>query len=214
MTLPVAQATRQSEIEAAAAQVLETCGVEGATISAIAKGAQTSNETLYRWYGDKTGLFVRLAQVRMETLAADVKGATDRLNSPIRALRRSAPMILETLFSRGLCALRQAAVADHSGEIGRELDRAWQTKVLPLIEAQMQRALDQKLIDAPSAEVAATWFLALLQGDAEVHLATRARPIPRADEIQAQAGAGVAGFMRMCATDLGRIEPDPRLSML
>ena len=48
---------RAREIEAAAYALLEAKGFEGLSMQSVAKMAKASNETLYRWYGDKIGLF-------------------------------------------------------------------------------------------------------------------------------------------------------------
>ena len=49
---------REEEIEAAAYRLLEERGFAGTGMQAIAQAAHASNETLYRWYGDKTGLYL------------------------------------------------------------------------------------------------------------------------------------------------------------
>ncbi|MEQ8740678.1 MAG: helix-turn-helix domain-containing protein, partial [Hoeflea sp.] len=51
------RAARQAQIEQAAYEVLEEKGYAATSMLAIAKRARASNETLYNWYGDKTGLF-------------------------------------------------------------------------------------------------------------------------------------------------------------
>ena len=60
---------RQDQIEQAAYTVLDAKGYGGASMLAIAKAAKASNETLYNWYGDKTGLFAALVRRN----AAEVK---------------------------------------------------------------------------------------------------------------------------------------------
>ncbi len=55
-----ARAERARQIEETAYALLDQHGLEGLSIQALAKAARASNETLYRWYGDKTGLFKAL----------------------------------------------------------------------------------------------------------------------------------------------------------
>ena len=64
---------REEEIEAAAYRLLEERGFAGTGMQAIAQAAHASNETLYRWYGDKTGLYraliTRNARLIVEQIA-------------------------------------------------------------------------------------------------------------------------------------------------
>lgn len=60
---------RAREIEVAAYILLEEQAFARVSMQAIARAARASNQTLYRWYGDKIGLFRALivrnaAQVR------------------------------------------------------------------------------------------------------------------------------------------------------
>ena len=54
---------RQSEIETAAYALLDEFGYGGISMLKIAKRAKASNETIYRWYGDKLGLFKSLVKI-------------------------------------------------------------------------------------------------------------------------------------------------------
>ena len=44
---------RRRQIEAAAYDLLVQYGYDGTSMLAVAKAAKASNETMYRWYGDK-----------------------------------------------------------------------------------------------------------------------------------------------------------------
>nr|MEC9418796.1 TetR family transcriptional regulator [Pseudomonadota bacterium] len=50
-----ARERRKAAIEAAAIELLLDQGYDNLSMLAVAKKAKASNETLYRWYGDKTG---------------------------------------------------------------------------------------------------------------------------------------------------------------
>ena len=54
------QDIRKNEIEAAAYTLLAEKGFGGMSMLTLAKTARASNETLYRWYGDKLGLVSRM----------------------------------------------------------------------------------------------------------------------------------------------------------
>ena len=49
-------------IEQAAYELIDEFGYDGISMLKIAKRAKASNETLYKWYGDKKGLFSALVE--------------------------------------------------------------------------------------------------------------------------------------------------------
>ena len=57
---------RQGEIEQAAYALLREDGYGNISMLKVAKRAKASNETLYRWYGDKLGLFGALVAKNAE----------------------------------------------------------------------------------------------------------------------------------------------------
>ena len=61
---------RSEQIEEAAYAVLAEKGFAGASMLSIAKRAKCSNETMYRWYGDKVGLFRALVTRNADRVAS------------------------------------------------------------------------------------------------------------------------------------------------
>ena len=102
---------RRRDIEAVAYQVLARQGYEGTSMLAVAKAARASNETLYRWYGDKNGLFESMVRDN----AAQVRKALDDMvtarQPPLAILARLAPVLLEMLLGDRAIALNRAAAA-------------------------------------------------------------------------------------------------------
>ena len=62
------KAQRREQIEMAAYALLAEKGFQNMSMLAVSKAAKASNETLYRWYGDKTGLFKALIATNAERL--------------------------------------------------------------------------------------------------------------------------------------------------
>lgn len=109
---------RQEQIEQAAYDVLEARGYSGTSMLTIARKARASNETLYNWYGDKTGLFKALvarnaAEVK-QLLEADLQAATD----PLHTLRSMGPRLLGILTGARAVALNRAAAAEFRRRTG------------------------------------------------------------------------------------------------
>ena len=65
---------RTHQIANAAYALLEERGYGGMSMLAVAKRARASNETLYRWFGDKTGLFRALIEI-------NARSVTERLDN-------------------------------------------------------------------------------------------------------------------------------------
>jgi AcrR family transcriptional regulator len=193
------RAGRQRQIEKAAYEILEARGYGGTSMLAIAKRAKASNETLYRWYGDKRGLFKTLVESNANTtttaLAAAIEGGAD----PLVTLEEIAPILLSMLLGEKAVLLNRSAASDESGELGRTIAAAGRDSVFPLIAKLVQRGLDTGALAAPSADTAVDWFLCLLIGDQQIRRAIRAMPPPSEDKIRLRADAAIAAFKKLCA---------------
>ena len=110
------QQDRRAAIEAAAYDVLQDKGYSGASMLAIARAAKSSNQTLYKWYGDKKGLFSALIAANAEEVRALL--AEEKDNDPQKTLERLGPSLYRLLTSDRAIALNRAAAADPSGELG------------------------------------------------------------------------------------------------
>jgi AcrR family transcriptional regulator len=66
---------RRDAIEAAAYELLATKGYLGTSMLAVARKAKASNETLYRWYGDKQGLFRSMVERNAEAVRRSLEAA-------------------------------------------------------------------------------------------------------------------------------------------
>ena len=193
------KAGRRAEIEKAAYELLQTKGYLGTSMLSIAKQAKASNETLYRWYGDKNGLFKTMvesnARATREALAAAIRDGTD----PIAALRHVAPILLSMLLGQEAISLNRAAAADESGELGRAIAEGGRDSVFPLIETLMRRGLESGALAAPSPSAAADWFLSLLIGDLQIRRVNRTLPLPSDMDVHARASAALSAFRQLCA---------------
>ncbi|MEN0002214.1 MAG: TetR/AcrR family transcriptional regulator [Pseudomonadota bacterium] len=169
-------ARRRAAIEAAAYAVLAEKGYKAASMLEIARRAGASNETLYKWYGNKQRLFRAL-------VTANAKRVTDKLSSvgPIKADADPADLLepigvalLDMLTSDRAIALNRAAAGDvhDTGTLGEALAKAGRETVLPQITTIIVQALDRgTLTGASPVEIATNW-LALLVGDLQVRLVT------------------------------------------
>ena len=180
---------REEEIAEAAYRLLDEVGLAGTTVTAVARAARASNETLYRWYGDRTGLFAALVRRNASLIRDALEEST---GTGLAGLDRIGPKLLTMVSGRRAVALNRAAAADPSGTLGAELARGGRENIAPLIAARIDEAQAQGTLgSAPPGEIAET-YLALLIGDLQIRRATGAIDQPPASQIAARAARALA----------------------
>lgn len=162
------RATRQEKIEQAAYAVLEAKGYAGASMLAIARAAKASNETLYNWYGDKTGLFKALVVRNAEQVKLQLEEGLNSGDPPLEILHALGPRLLTLLISSRAIQLNRAAAADPTGELGAVISERGRQTVAPLIGEVMQRARDAEELEFDTVAGAVGLYLDLLVGDLQI----------------------------------------------
>ncbi|MEQ8402404.1 MAG: TetR/AcrR family transcriptional regulator [Roseitalea porphyridii] len=166
---------RRAAIEEAAFAVLLEKGYKAASILEIARRAGASNETLYKWYGNKQGLFAALVEANARTVAELLRARLQgEAADPIETLRDVGPLLLELVTSERAVALNRAAVGDvhDTATLGSALARAGRETVVPLIASILEKARRAGLIDHGDDESVAETYIALLIGDLQIRRAT------------------------------------------
>lgn len=174
-----AREKRRDEIEVAAYEILEKKGFAGLSILAVAKSAKTSNETIYRWYGDKTGLFRALIARNADVIAEHILDQADLENLGVT--------LLATLTGPRAIALNRAAAADPSGELGRAIAEGGRARIMPQITSIIEKTL---LVGDP-IEIAEVW-ISLLVGDLQVRRTNGSLGTLTAEEHQSRSERAVA----------------------
>ena len=193
------KASRQEKIEQAAYAVLEAKGYAGASMLAIAKAAKASNETLYNWYGDKTGLFKALVLRNAEQVKQQLDEGLDGNARPLRLLQSLGPRLLALLVSPRAVQLNRAAAADPTGELGAVISERGRETVAPLIGKVMERARSEGDLVFDSTEEAVGLYLNLLVGDLQIRRAIGRAPPMEEAAITQRANQAFAHFMKLCA---------------
>ncbi|MEY8881792.1 TetR/AcrR family transcriptional regulator [Donghicola sp. XS_ASV15] len=184
---------RSEQIEEAAYAVLAEKGFAGASMLSIAKRAKCSNETMYRWYGDKVGLFRALVTRNADQAADVLRDAAAEDRDPMTMLEHFGPVLLDVLLGEKAVALNRAAAADGSGVLGLTLAAAGRDTVQPLIVAVMERAIGQRAISGP-AEAACDLYLSLLIGDWQIRRVVARVPAPSTEMCIGRAKRAVQGL--------------------
>ncbi len=196
------RAEREARIAEAAYALLEEKGFAGTSMLAIARRARASNETLYNWYGDKTGLFKALILRNSADLRALLDAAPEGAPA-IETLRATGPVLLSLLLGDRAIALNRAAAADATGTLGQALAEAGRETVLPRITALIARAGAEGALAIETADGAADTYIRLLVGDQQIRRAIGALPEPGEAEIAARAATAFAQFCALSAPRRG-----------
>ncbi|MCF3972441.1 TetR/AcrR family transcriptional regulator [Paracoccus salsus] len=190
---------RQEQIELAAYRVLERKGFAGATVQAIAREARASNETLYNWYGDKTGLFHSLVARNAQAVREALQTRIALQAPPLEALAAVGPDLLALLTHPRAVALNRAAAADPGGELAQAIAQAGRQTVGPLIAQLLLEARNRGELDFDDAEAALALYLDLLAGDLQHRRVIGLIPAPGAQSCRSRATLALARLHALCA---------------
>lgn len=167
------RALRREQIEAAAYALLAEKGFQNMSMLAVSKAAKASNETLYRWYGDKIGLFKALIATNAERVTVRLRAAFDKSSQLDQTLAEIGPVLLSMLLGDRAVALNRAAAADASGVLGEALAEEGRGKVFPLMVDLFGKLVARGKLTGNPAELAAL-YIDLLVGDLQIRRATGA----------------------------------------
>ena len=190
---------RMAEIEAAAHALFAVQGFEGTSMLAIAKAAKASNETMYRWYGDKHGLFAQMVKRNAAEVSAALEAARQDEAPPLAVLSRIAPVLLGMLLGEKAILLNRAAASDPSGALGKLLADSGRETVLPLIAEVLDDAVAQGALTRPKDDALPPLFIRLLVGDQQVRRVIGSLVEPTPEEVARQAEVALAHLKRLCA---------------
>ncbi len=196
------RAARRKQIEAAAYRLLAEHGYDGTSMLSIAKQAKASNETLYRWYGDKQGLFKALVEQNAQDVKAFLEDELAIERSPQATLAALSPKLLGLLIGPKAIALNRAAASDASGMLGAAISQAGREAILPLIVNLFAAARDNGHLntDHSPAELAEI-YINLLVGDLQIrHVIGSVGKMSKAD-IERRSKTATALFFKAIAPD-------------
>lgn len=176
-----ARRKREAGIYGAAYDVLAQHGYGGASMLRIAKAAKASNETLYRWYGDKDGLFKAMVRDNAAETRQMLSEALSCQDHPWATLEGVAPVFLRMLLGEKAILLNRAAAADPSGALGATISAGGRNEVMPLLNQLMQGICAGIGCDPKDAT---DWFLSLLVGDLQIKRVINERAALSEQEIE------------------------------
>lgn len=188
--------TRHAAISRAAYALLAEHGYAGTSMMRIATAAKASNETLYRWYGSKDGLFRAMVEDNAAQTRSMLLHALEEQADPHETLERVASVFLGMLLGDHAILLNRAAAADPTGELGRAISSGGRAQVMPLLTGVMDRICAGSTLPADEA---AQLFVSLLVGDAQVKRIIHNTPAPTKAEIASKCAMALRMFRRLIA---------------
>lgn len=191
---PQEKDARETQIAEAAYALLREKGYGGMSMLAVARKAKASNETLYRWYGDKAGLFRMLITRNVAVVSERLEQVSGERSA--QALTELGEVLLELLLSPSAIALNRAAAADASDQLGAVLAEGGRGKVFPRIVRFFNGLSEAGVIRGAPGEVAELW-LDLLVGDLQVRCVTGAMPPPGVADRAARAAKAQARVLAL-----------------
>ena len=205
---------RQKAVLDAALRLLVEEG-DQLTMTAVARRASCSKETLYKWFGDRDGLLTAIVQwqaSKVRVVPVDGKGLT--LASLTVSLARFASDWLKVISSDTSIALNRVAVGragsgnDDLGAIVLENGRfALARRLKPVLEAGRQAGL----LEFSDAEVAFRTFFGLVARDVQIRLLLGDRLKLTDAAIGGDAVRATQQFLALCGAKTGPqgpLEPD------
>lgn len=192
---------RRLAIEEAAYLVLAEKGYKGASMLEIARRAGASNETLYKWYGNKQGLFKSLVEDNANRITSmiDTVQSDAMHETGLDVLIPVGERLLSVLTSERAIALNRAAAGDvhDTSTLGRALSQNGRETVLPLITRLIEQTAANGSLDPDNAsDIAETW-LSLLVGDLQVRIVTGQMQAPSENDIRRRARKAVGQLTAM-----------------
>ncbi|MEQ8438698.1 MAG: TetR/AcrR family transcriptional regulator [Ilumatobacter fluminis] len=158
---------READILDAALELLVDDGTGQLTMLAVAKRAGASKETLYSWFGDRSGLIRALIERNGERAAVAVRAAMDDDGrDPRDVLIDHAAGLLRLLTSPGSVALNRAAMDDP--ELAAALLAGGRYRVGPIVEEYLARLDETGRLPIPDPAAAYRLLYGLTIRDVQI----------------------------------------------
>ena len=190
---------RHEKICKAAYRMLAQHGYGGTSMLRIATAAKASNETLYRWYGDKDGLFKTMVQDNAREAKQLLVEALDCDDDPRTTLESVAPIFLRMILGERAILLNRAAAADPSGALGATISAGGRAEIVPLFFQLMKRLCAGSCCEPA---IAIDWFLGLLVGDLQVKRIIHQREALTDEDIESRCKMALGAFRRLIDSHL------------
>lgn len=194
---------RRNEILDAAIEILIERGYRETTMLAVARRANASKETLYSWFGDKTGLFEAVIQRNAERLQQEIAPFLSGEGGVAAFLTDFGIGLLNLLLSESGLAINRAAISEASRDLSlsRALERSGRGATFPLVIDTLRRFEAEGALRMDDPLDAGEMFLGLLTRDLQVRALLGLQSGLDPSEIRRRAEQATKAFLRVYGTD-------------
>jgi AcrR family transcriptional regulator len=164
------QQKRRQQIEAAAYTLLQEKGYKSTSMLAVAKRAGASNETLYKWYGNKQALFSAMVRANARDAELLVTTFKEKGLNPLQTIEQFGPVLLRVVTGEKAVSLNRAAASDvhETNALGGLIASSGKKTIMPLLTALFQQAVTDRLLTLENPHEAAEIYISLLIGDLQI----------------------------------------------
>ncbi len=195
---------RQQDVLDAVLGLLVESG-DALTMNAVARRANCSKETLYKWFGDRDGLLTATVQWQASKVRA---GTYDRQKLDAAALRESLERFganwLKVISSRTSIALNRVAIAHAASEknnLGRIVLANGRFAIGERLKPLLEDGRAAGLLSFDDAESAFRCFFGLIGRDVQIRLLLGDRLDMSEAQIRHDAAQAARQFLSLYGTD-------------
>lgn len=190
---------RRNAIEAAAYELLLEKGYKSTSMIAVAKRASASNETLYRWYGNKAGLLASMVEENARAVRQHLAHSIEDGITPLEMLRHLGPDLLRLVTGERAIMLNRAAVVDltETGTLGDLIAQNGRETVGPLIGELLSLAHQRGVLKIDDTKTASETYISLLIGDMQIRRAIGVLAPLTDEQIDMRAARAFHQFCRL-----------------
>ncbi len=163
---------RRRAIVEHAFSMLSQDGYAAFSMQALAKVSKSSKETLYGWFGGKTGLYEAMVAENAAQLVLPVAEASDCVHE----LSRFGFDLLSMLLGERAVLLNRVAAAEAGADdtLGGRLAESGRDRIMPQLDAYFKALAKQGVIHSEPPDQPGEIWLSLLTGDLQIRRATGA----------------------------------------
>ena len=197
------RARRRDDILDAATAILREKGYRDTTMLDVARRVSASKETLYSWFGNKSGLFQAVIRRNAHSVRTVLTAHLDG-NAPVeQALADVGRALAGLLLGDAAVAINRAAISEVRSEpaLARILVEAGREATLPFLVRYLEQCRALDLLDFDDSLEAAETFLGLLLGDMQARRLLGVVNAPDTGEIEARARQAAGKFLRLYGGD-------------
>ena len=193
------RAQRRDVILDAATAILREKGYRDATMLDVARRVSASKETLYAWFGNKSGLFQAVIRRNADRVRTVLEAHLDGNAAVDEALADVGRALAGLLLGDGAVAINRAAISEARSdpELARILVETGREATLPFFVRYLERCRERGLLDFDDPWEAAETFLGLLLGDKQIRRLLGVVETPDAGEIETRARQAAVRFLKL-----------------